>query len=71
MCLGSVLWSGVSELHCSATKVDAEAIGFNEGPVFPESYAALEAVGIKVKFKILHQEGQKVLQKYGETGVMY
>ncbi|GKY95184.1 hypothetical protein MPSEU_000481800 [Mayamaea pseudoterrestris] len=71
MCLGSVLWSGVSELHCSATKTDAEAIGFNEGPVFPESYRALEAAGITVKFRILQEQGQRVLQKYGDTGVIY
>jgi hypothetical protein len=71
MCLGAVLWSSVAELHCAATKADAEAIGFNEGPVFPESYAALEAAGIKVKFQILQDAGREVLQRYGETGVIY
>lgn len=71
MCLGSVLWSGVSELLCSATKFDAEAIGFNEGPVFPESYEALEAAGITIKFKILHEAGREVLERYGETGIIY
>jgi hypothetical protein len=28
--------------------VDAELIGFDEGPVFPESYDALEAAGVKM-----------------------
>jgi len=71
MCLGSTLWSGVSELMCSATKDDAEAIGFNEGPVFPESYKALEEAGIKVKKRVLHKEGAAVLKRYGDTGVIY
>jgi tRNA(Arg) A34 adenosine deaminase TadA len=71
MCLGSILWSKVSELHCSGTKADAEAIGFDEGPVFPESYKSLEAAGIKVKFQISLKESQQVLQKYGETGIIY
>ena len=31
MCLGGTLWSGVSKMVCSATKDDAEAIGFDEG----------------------------------------
>jgi tRNA(Arg) A34 adenosine deaminase TadA len=71
MCLGSVLWSGVAELHCSSTKDDAEKIGFNEGPVFPESYKALEATGIKVKSNISRRAGQQVLQRYGKTGIIY
>ena len=71
MCLGGVLWSGVSELVCSAAKADAEKIGFNEGPVFPESYRQLEEVGIKVKKEVKRTEGAAVLEKYGVTGVIY
>jgi tRNA(Arg) A34 adenosine deaminase TadA len=71
MCLGGTLWSGVSKMVCSATKTDAETIGFNEGPVFPESYAALEAAGVKVVRNVLTKEGAEVLRKYGETGVIY
>ena len=71
MCLGGTFWSGVCELVCSATKDDAEAIGFDEGPVFPESYVHLQKAGMVVKKKILQPEGAKVLQKYGETGVIY
>jgi tRNA(Arg) A34 adenosine deaminase TadA len=70
-CLGGTLWAGVSELVCSATKDDAEAIGFNEGPVFDASYQALEAAGTKVKRGVLREEGALVLKKYGETGVIY
>jgi tRNA(Arg) A34 adenosine deaminase TadA len=71
MCLGGTLWSGVSKMVCSAAKSDAEAIGFNEGPVFPESYDALEAAGVKVVRNVLSKEGAEVLRKYGETGTIY
>lgn len=36
MCLGAILWSGVRRLVCGAARSDAERIGFDEGPVFPE-----------------------------------
>ncbi len=70
-CLGATLWSGVSKLVCAATKDDAEAIGFHEGPVFPASYEALEEAGVQVVRNCLREEGAKVLQRYGETGVIY
>jgi tRNA(Arg) A34 adenosine deaminase TadA len=71
MCLGGTLWSGVSKMVCAATKADAEAIGFNEGPVFPESYRALKSAGVEVLRNVLRDEGAKVLQNYGENGVIY
>jgi tRNA(Arg) A34 adenosine deaminase TadA len=71
MCLGGTLWSGMHEIWCSATKDDAEAIGFNEGPVFPESYEQLELAGCKVTRYLRREKGAKVLQKYGETGIIY
>ncbi|CAJ1888053.1 unnamed protein product [Cylindrotheca closterium] len=71
MCLGATLWSGVSKMVCAATKDDAEAIGFNEGPVFPDSYKALESAGCKVVRKVLQKEGAAVLQHYGKVGVIY
>lgn len=71
MCLGGTLWSGVSKLVCGATKADAEAIGFDEGPVYKQSYEALETAGCKVVFNVLQEEGAAVLKQYGETGVIY
>ena len=71
MCLGGTFWSGVSRMVCSATKADAEAIGFDEGPVFPESYDALEKAGIRVRRNVLQEEGATVLKLYGETGIIY
>eukprot|EP00538_Stauroneis_constricta_P005019 CAMPEP_0119551450 /NCGR_PEP_ID=MMETSP1352-20130426/4709_1 /TAXON_ID=265584 /ORGANISM="Stauroneis constricta, Strain CCMP1120" /LENGTH=240 /DNA_ID=CAMNT_0007597517 /DNA_START=70 /DNA_END=792 /DNA_ORIENTATION=- len=71
MCLGGTLWSGVSELVCAATKADAEAIGFNEGPVFEASYQQLMASGVVVKRNVLRKEGAAVLEAYGRSGVIY
>lgn len=71
MCLGATLWSGVSEMICAATKDDAEAIGFNEGPVFPESYKQLEEAGTKVTRHVLRDEGAAVLKNYAKIGVIY
>jgi tRNA(Arg) A34 adenosine deaminase TadA len=70
-CLGGTLWSGVSKVVCAATKEDAEALGFDEGPVFPQSYDALEAAGIKVVRRCLRAQGARVLKQYGEKGVIY
>jgi tRNA(Arg) A34 adenosine deaminase TadA len=70
-CLGGTLWSGVSKLVCAASKDDAEAIGFDEGPVFPESYEALKSAGIKVVRNCLRQEGAMTLQRYAVTGQIY
>jgi tRNA(Arg) A34 adenosine deaminase TadA len=38
MCLGAVLWSGVRRVLCGATRDDAMAVGFDEGPVFTHSW---------------------------------
>jgi tRNA(Arg) A34 adenosine deaminase TadA len=72
MCLGSLLWFGVSRVLCSATRKDAEHLGFDEGPVFPESYAYLEDRGIVVVRGLLRDEGRAVLRRYGESrGLIY
>jgi tRNA(Arg) A34 adenosine deaminase TadA len=71
MCLGATFWSGVAEIICAATKNDAEAIGFDEGPVFEASYEKLEEAGIKVTRNVLRDEGAKVLCDYGQSGHIY
>src|SRR5690606_35385038 len=38
MCLGATLWSGVRRVLAAADREDAMAVGFDEGPVFPESF---------------------------------
>mmetsp|Transcript_15054 Transcript_15054/g.34904 ORF Transcript_15054/g.34904 Transcript_15054/m.34904 type:complete len:240 (+) Transcript_15054:160-879(+) len=70
-CLGGVMWSGVSKLVCGANKADAEAIGFDEGPVFDQSYVALEQAGCTVVKDVLRDECKSVLDWYGSNGEIY
>jgi tRNA(Arg) A34 adenosine deaminase TadA len=72
MCLGAILWSGVSRVICGATREDVLQLGFEEGPVFPESYAYLEARGLKFLPQVLREEARAVLQLYRQlNGPIY
>jgi tRNA(Arg) A34 adenosine deaminase TadA len=66
MCLGAVHWSGVTRVLIGATRDDAMAIGFDEGPVFPESVRYLEARGIAFVEGIEREAARAVLQRYQE-----
>ena len=68
MCLGAVLWSGIRRVVSGAGRADALAIDFDEGPVFPESYAYLESRGITIARGVLREEAAAVLQLYREHG---
>jgi tRNA(Arg) A34 adenosine deaminase TadA len=68
MCLGAIHWSGVKRLVCGATREDAEALGFDEGPVFDESYRYLERHGVEVVQGIRREEAADVLQSYLDRG---
>lgn len=68
MCLGATLWSGVHRFVFGAAREDATALGFEEGPVFPESYQYLESRGIAVDRHVLRAEAREVLERYREMG---
>ena len=68
MCIGATLWSGVRRVLCGATRDDAMALHFDEGPVFPESYRYLEARGIEFVRGVLRDEARAVLELYRERG---
>lgn len=68
MCLGATLWSGVRRLVCGATKSDAEALGYDEGPVLPASYRHLEGQGIEIVREVRRAEARAVLAAYGSAG---
>ena len=68
MCIGATLWSGVRRVVCGATRDDAMALHFDEGPVFPESYRYLEARGIAFVRGVLREEARAVLELYRERG---
>jgi tRNA(Arg) A34 adenosine deaminase TadA len=68
MCLGAIHWSGVVRLVCGATREDAESLGFDEGPVFEESYRYLERQGIEVVHGLRREEAAEVMQTYLDRG---
>jgi tRNA(Arg) A34 adenosine deaminase TadA len=68
MCLGAVLWSGVRRMVTGADRDDATALSFEEGPVFPQSYAYLEARGVAITRSVLRQEAAAVLELYRQQG---
>lgn len=71
MCLGAVLWSGVTRLVCGATREDATALDFEEGPVFDESWRYIEERGIEVVRQVLRPDARAVLQLYQRSGRIY
>lgn len=72
MCLGATLWSGVRTLVCGATRADAEALGFDEGPVTEASYAHLAARGIGIVREMRREDARTVLEAYrARGGVIY
>ena len=68
MCLGAILWSGVSRLVCAATKSDAERFGFDEGPVFQSSYDYLAERGIRVEREFSREKSAAVFDLYAANG---
>jgi tRNA(Arg) A34 adenosine deaminase TadA len=70
MCLGAVLWSGVTTLVSGAAREDAMEIGFDEGPVFDASYEYLVARGINCQAGVLREEARAVLQEYRARGAV-
>lgn len=68
MCLGATLWSGVSRLVIAATREDAMAVGFEEGPVFPESYAYIAERGVTTVWGVGREEAASLLRGYRDGG---
>lgn len=68
MCLGAALWSGVKRVVCGASREDATRLRFEEGPVFPQSYAYLEARGVTFTRNVLREEARAVLEQYRARG---
>lgn len=68
MCLGAVVWSGVTRLVCGARDEDARAVGFDEGPKPSDWPQALEQRGIHVVRDVLRNEASDVLRNYAANG---
>ncbi len=72
MCLGAALWSGVRRIVYGASRADATRLGFEEGPVFPESYRYLEARGIEITHGVLADDARAVFELYQRKhGLVY
>ena len=72
MCLGASLWSGVKRIVYGAGREDALRLNFEEGPVFPSSYAYLEDRGITIARDVLRSEARAVLERYRtRSGTIY
>lgn len=70
MCFGAIPWSGVRRLVCGARGMDAEAIGFDEGPKLKNWVSALESRGITVVQDLCREEAVAVLEEYKKMGGM-
>jgi tRNA(Arg) A34 adenosine deaminase TadA len=68
MCLGASLWAGVKRIVFGATRDDAMALQFEEGPVFPQSYEYLRNRGVEIVPEILREEARGVFQLYRDNG---
>ena len=68
MCLGAILWSGIKSVVFGAKREDAMAVGFDEGPVFEQSWEYLKNKGIKVKGGVLRNQVKDILLLYKKTG---
>jgi tRNA(Arg) A34 adenosine deaminase TadA len=68
MCLGAVVWSGVSSLLCGAASSAAAAVGFDEGPRPDDWVAQLECRGIEVTRGVAADAAESVLVAYAESG---
>jgi tRNA(Arg) A34 adenosine deaminase TadA len=68
MCLGAVLWSGVKRVVYAARRDDATRLAFDEGPVFPESFAYLRRRGIRIEGGPLRDAAREVMESYRASG---
>lgn len=68
MCLGATLWSGVRRLVCGADRQAAVDAGFEEGPVFPESFDYLRLRGVEVVRGVLLEEARTIFELYKQHG---
>ncbi len=72
MCLGACLWSGVKRVVFGASKEIAKSVGFDEGPVFEQSWDYLKKKGIEIKGGVLSTDAEAILYEYRQSnGIIY
>lgn len=68
MCLGAILWSGVSRVVYGAPGAAARRAGFDEGPVFDASWDYLAKAGVQTRGAVLADEASRVFEDYRAAG---
>jgi tRNA(Arg) A34 adenosine deaminase TadA len=68
MCFGAIPWSGLQRVICGATTLDAEKIGFDEGPKPQDWRGALHSRGIETICGVERELAAAVLQNYVHNG---
>jgi tRNA(Arg) A34 adenosine deaminase TadA len=68
MCLGAVVWSGVSRVVAGARDEDARVVGFDEGDKPLDWAGGLRRRGIEVLIDVRREEAADVLRTYVENG---
>ena len=68
LCLGAAHWARISEVHFAASREDAEAIGFDEGPGVDAILAGLRERGVKIVQHPDNLRGRDILQRYAAKG---
>ena len=69
MCTGAIHWAGIRHVIAGARTVDAEAIGFVEGPAGFDAATFLAARGVRYEPDVLRDAAIAVLGAY--RGVVY
>jgi tRNA(Arg) A34 adenosine deaminase TadA len=64
MCAGAIHWSGIRRVIAGARTVDAEAVGFVEGPIGFDAVAFLRARGVEYVADVQRDEAIAVLRAY-------
>lgn len=67
MCLGACLWAGIDKVVFGAPASMAREIGFDEGPIFPQSWEYLKNKGIEVQGPFLAEQAGAVLKTYKQA----
>jgi tRNA(Arg) A34 adenosine deaminase TadA len=68
MCLAAIYAAGLERLVFAGLREDSERIGFDEGPVFAQSYDYVTTRGLTVVRGLRRDEGAAVLQLYADRG---
>ena len=72
MCMGGICWSGLTRIVFGATRDDATAVGFDEGPPIAGLPEYLSECGIAIKGRFLQADCKSVLVQYRSlNGVIY